>query len=251
MELQLHSKRAAALCAILPAVPRRLSITSSMDRRLAQELRAWSPYKLLKVTDCWNLLHWRICRALLSWLASPSWGLRLWRAPVRLRRHHRDWKSRRTPSMPGKRERMGSLRKALFLEKSKRSRPPRPQHRDWRSGPTLCCGGVWMWCSTSTIRKCSTSFLTPGWPPRCLLPLAPPSCFFLGPHDLLLHQSLMWSSGKILHRSDIWSPLYLSITWISRSKVLYHFLLVSYYLCLSFACHCPAQVFLHIRYFCT
>jgi hypothetical protein len=62
---------------------------------------------------------------------------------------------------------------------------------------------------------------------------------------------LMWSSGKILHRSDIWSPLYLSITWISRSKVLYHFLLVSYYLCLSFACHCPAQVFLHIRYFCT
>ncbi len=93
----------------------------------------------------------------------------------------------RMPSMLGKQERMGFLRNVLFLEKIKRSFPPRPQHKDWRLGPTLCCGGVWMWCSTSKTRKCSTSSFTHGWPPCCLLPLALPSCFFIGPHTLLLY----------------------------------------------------------------
>ncbi len=182
-----------------------------MDRhRPAQELQVFSPCNLFKaIIGCWNLSHWRICRTvLLSGLASPSGGSRLWRTQARLRtRLHWDGKkSRPTRSMQGSREQQMHIRRKVWSpgENRMRSLPQRPQHRDWRSGRTLSYGGVWMWSSTSTIRKCSTSFPIPGWHPHCRLLLVLPSCFSLGPRDLLLHQSLMLSSGKTLHRSGIY-----------------------------------------------
>ena len=90
-------------------------------------------------------LAWYRCRGLCMWIQLRNWVLGRWdigRIGSNARR----------------------MRLRISLNRSNRPRRNRRRRGSWRSEFTLLLGGLWMWCSISTTRRCWMLSLTHGWP---------------------------------------------------------------------------------------